>query len=183
MGVQGKEENNPESPWTCELRQVVEGGQRGRWWQEQIPVLDQLTVLDQLLCLLPQPGRFHLGLFQKLPWKEWGKEGQEKSLSSVRGFSPPCAPKPAPALESTPPTALWLSGTHHSSPQLETGRGPCDQGRRGGGKLGQTPGPWPPLPAPLPPQLAGTPQKARALLSHHGTWGPPIACVHSQGQS
>lgn len=47
---------------TCELSQGIKGDQGGsRWWW------GQLTVLDQLLRLLPESGCFHVGLLQKLP--------------------------------------------------------------------------------------------------------------------
>lgn len=129
---------------------MVEGSQSGRRWWEQLPVLAQLTVLDQRFCLLPQPGCLHLGLFQKLPWKERGKEEQEELLSTVRGFSTLC-PKPASAwlwklqaLDFTATIASWVEwDEHHSSPQSETG--PKEEGpaiREGvEWNLGQTPGP------------------------------------------
>lgn len=183
LGVQGRAEVTPGSPWTCELGQVVKGGQSGRWRRER------LIVLDQLLCLLPQPGRFHLGLFQKFPWKERGEGEREELLSSVRWFPPPHAAEPALAwlltlwaLDLTPTIVSWVSwDTRHSSPQPETGREgsrPCSQGRRSGG--GPRTNSWPRAPS---CRLAPTTAGQGSLKPTIGAQGPPTACTHSQGPS
>lgn len=106
------------------------------------------------------------GTLPKAPLERAVKEEQKVLLSTVRGLSLPGAPKPASAwlwmlqaLNFTATSALWVEwDKHHSSPQLETG--PKEESLQSGKKernLRQTPGP-------IPPQLAGTPQKARAVL-------------------
>lgn len=75
-------EDRPGSPYTCKLGQVTEGGQRGRWRWEW------LTVLDQLLCLLSQPGCFHLGLFQKFPWGDNGGRRSKITQLSMLALHP-----------------------------------------------------------------------------------------------
>lgn len=111
--------------------------------------------------------------------------GETKGEGGIKGITqfstlilPSLASKPPStwvlelqALGFTPCITLWAEwDTRHSSPQAERclmRKSPATRGKGTEGNLEQTPGPWHPLLASLPPHLAGDSTKPGALL------GPP----------
>lgn len=110
LGAGAKEHSHldPRPSLTCELSQVVKGAQGRRRWR--------LVILDELLCLLPEPGCFHLGFFQKLPWRDGeGGAAQPRLASAVL----------VPGPWSIPPSAWFPSAgpeLHHHSFVAQVGQ-------------------------------------------------------------